>query len=302
MNPFGSNQDGARSRGSGFHWWVIVAFLLYAGWYWVSHREQSPYTGREQLLATGPQEEAALGLEAYKEVLSQSQVVGSGPEPARIDAIAKRLEAVAPKVEADLAAEKGVHPDTDWSAFDWQVSVLQSDEVNAFCLPGGKMAVYTGLLPVAQNDDALAVVMGHEISHALLRHGAERMAQQQLAQLGTIATGIAAGNMDPQKQRMVMGALGVGTQFGVLLPFSRKDETEADEIGLMLAAAACYNPQEAIPLWQRMEQQGDGQRQPEFMSTHPNPGNRIQRLQELMPKALAMRQKYCADRPLSPAQ
>jgi predicted Zn-dependent protease len=108
--------------------------------------------------------------------------------------------------------------------------------------------------------------------------------------------------MDPQQQRMVMGALGVGTQFGVLLPFSRKDESEADEIGLMLAAAACYNPEEAIPLWQRMEQQGNGQRQPEFMSTHPNPGNRIKRLQELMPRALAFRQKYCPNQPQVPAQ
>jgi predicted Zn-dependent protease len=301
-NPFGSEQDGASRRGTGFHWWIIIAFLLYAGYYWFSNREQSSYTGREQLIATGPQEEAALGLEAYKQVLTQSQVVTSGPEPARINAIAQRLEAVAPKVEADLAAEKGVKPHTDWSSFDWQVNVLQSDEVNAFCLPGGKIAVYTGLLPVAQNDDALAVVMGHEISHALLRHGAERMAQQKLAQLGTIATGIAAGNMDPQQQRMVMGALGVGTQFGVLLPFSRKDESEADEIGLMLAAAACYNPEEAIPLWQRMEQQGNGQRQPEFMSTHPNPGNRIKRLQELMPRALAFRQKYCPNQPQMPAQ
>ena len=292
-NPFGSNQDGTPSRGRGLHWWIIIAFLIYAGYYWISNRQQSPYTGRSQLIATGPQEEAALGLQAYEQVLTQSQVLNSGPEPARINAIAQRLEAVAPKVEADLAAAHGVAPHTDWTAFDWQVSVLQSDEVNAFCLPGGKIAVYTGLLPVAQNDNALAVVMGHEISHALLRHGAERMAQQKLAQLGTIATGIAAGNMDPQQQRMVMGALGVGAQFGVLLPFSRKDESEADELGLMLASAACFDPQAAIPLWQRMEQQGNGQRQPEFISTHPNPGNRIQRLQELMPKALAMRQKYC---------
>lgn len=302
MNPLGSNQDGTRTRGRGFHWWIIIAFLLYAGYYWFSNREQSPFTGREQLIATAPQEEAALGLAAYKEVLTQSQVLTSGPEPAHINAIAQRLEAVAPKVEADLAAEKGITPSTDWSAFDWQVSVLKSDEVNAFCLPGGKIAVYTGLLPVAQNDDALAMVMGHEISHALLRHGAERMAQQHLAQMGQIATGMAAGNMDPQQQRMVMGAYGVVGQFGVLLPFSRKDETEADELGLMLASAACYNPQEAIPLWQRMEQRGNGQRPPEFMSTHPNPGNRIQRLQELMPKALAMRAKYCPGQSLPQAQ
>lgn len=226
-------------------------------------------------------------------MLSQSQVVPSGREVSEIQGIMQRLVAVAPKVEADLAAEKGAKPHIEWSSFQWAVSVLQSPEVNAFCPPGGKMAVYTGLIPVAQNADALAVVMGHEISHALLRHGAERMAQQHLAQGLTVATGMAAGKMDPQQQRMVMGALGVGTQFGVLLPFSRKDESEADEIGLMLAAAACYDPQAAIPLWQRMEQQGGGQRAPEFMSTHPNPGNRIERLHQLMPQATAMHDKYC---------
>jgi predicted Zn-dependent protease len=291
MDPTGQGSSSGRGR---FHWWIILAFLIYAGYYYFSNLQQSSLTGRKQLIATDSQQEAALGLEAYKQVISQSQVVGSGPEVTEIQGIMQRLVAVAPKVEAYRAAQKGTKPDIDWNSFKWEVSVLQSPEVNAFCLPGGKMAVYTGLIPVAQNADALAVVMGHEISHALLRHGAERMAQQHLAQIGTVATGLAAGNMDPQQQRMVMGALGLGTQFGVLLPFSRKDESEADEIGLMLAAAACFDPQAAIPLWQRMEQQASGQRAPQFMSTHPNPGNRIERLQQLMPEALALRAKYCA--------
>jgi predicted Zn-dependent protease len=290
MDPTGQGNSAGRGR---FHWWIILAFLLYAGYYYVSNRQESPLTGRKQLIASDAQQDAALGLQAYQQVLSQSQVVAEGPEVAQIKQIAQRLEAVAPKVEAERAAAHGVKPSIDWSTFNWEVTVLKSDEVNAFCLPGGKIAVYTGLMPVAQNADAMAVVLGHEISHALLRHGAERMAQQHLAQIGTIATGIAAGNMDPQQQREVMGALGVGTQFGVLLPFSRKDESEADEIGLMLAAAACFDPQAAIPLWKRMEQHAGGQRSLQFMSTHPNPGNRIERLQQLMPEALALRAKYC---------
>ena len=277
-----------------FHWWIILLFLVYGGYYYLSNRQESPMTGRTQLIATNAQQEAALGLEAYKQVLSQSQVVSAGPEVVQIRQVAQRLIAVAPKVEADLAAAKGLKPTIDRSAFNWEVSVLQSDEVNAFCLPGGKIAVYTGLIPIAQNADALAVVIGHEISHALLRHGAERMAQQHLAQIGTIATGLAAGNMDPQQQREVMGALGVGTQFGILLPFSRKDESEADEIGLMLAAAACYDPQAAIPLWKRMQQQGSSGRPPAFMSDHPSDAKRIERLQALMPQALALRAKYCS--------
>src|SRR5205085_8903045 len=127
--------------------------------------------------------------------------------------VAQRLIAKIPEVEDALASEHNLQAPHVEKAFDWDVNVLQSDQVNAFCLPGGKIAVYTGLIPVAQNADALAVVLGHEISHALLRHGAERMAQQHLAQMGQVATAIAAGSMDPNRQREVMAALGVGTQF-----------------------------------------------------------------------------------------
>ena len=149
------------------------------------------------------------------------------------------------------------------------------------------MAVYTGLIPVAKNADAVAVVMGHEIAHALLRHGAQRMAQQKLTQIGQVAG--AASGMDAQQQQMMMSAMG----YGYLLPYARSHETQADEVGLMLAAAACFDPREAVPLWQRMGQAGGGQSPPEFASTHPNPGTRIQNLQALMPKALEYRQKFC---------
>jgi predicted Zn-dependent protease len=301
MDPTGQDQGGAPTGRGRFHWWIILVFLLYAGWYYVSNRQESAMTGRTQLIATDAQQDAALGLQAYQQVLSQSQVVSEGPDVARIKQVAQRLIAVAPKVEAELAAERGKKPTIDWSTFDWQVSVLQSDQVNAFCLPGGKIAVYTGLVPVAQNDDAMAIVIGHEISHALLRHGAERMAQQHLAQIGQIAAGMASGDMDPQKRAEVMGALGVGTQYGVLMPFSRKDESEADEIGLMLAAAACYDPQAALPFWERMQQQGAG-KPPEFMSDHPSDAHRIERLQALMPRALEMRAKFCGGSPTAPAQ
>ena len=149
------------------------------------------------------------------------------------------------------------------------------------------MAVYTGLVPVAQTRDAMAVVMGHEIAHALLRHGAQRMAQQKLTQIGQMAG--AASGMDPQQQQMVMAAMG----YGYLLPYARGHETQADEVGLMLAAAACFDPREAVPLWERMGQASGGQSQPEFSSTHPNPGTRIQNLQALMPKAMQYRQRFC---------
>ena len=167
-----------------------------------------------------------------------------------------------------------------------EIRLRVSDQVT-FRLPGGKMAVYTGLIPVAQNADAVAVVMGHEIAHALLRHGAQRMSQQKLTQIGQMAG--AMSGMDPQQQQMVMAAMG----YGYLLPYAREHETQADEVGLMLAAAACFNPQEAVPLWQRMSEASGGQAPPEFSSTHPNPGTRIQNLTALMPKAMAYRAKFC---------
>lgn len=283
----------APRRGGGIRWWVLILFGAYALWFWFTNQEESSLTGRTQLISSTAQEEAALGLQAYRQILSQSDVLDSGQLPERVREIARRLVAVGPEVEKLLAAERGASPSIEWGAFDWQVSVIQSDQANAFCLPGGKIAVYTGIIPVAQNEDALAAVMGHEIAHALLRHGAERMAQQRLVQLGTVATGVAIGDMEPQQQRMVLAALGAGAQYGVLLPFSREHESEADEIGLMLSAAACFDPKAAIGLWERMGQASGGRAPPEFMSTHPSGSTRIARLQQLMPKAEAIRAQFC---------
>jgi predicted Zn-dependent protease len=136
-------------------------------------------------------------------------------------------------------------------------------------------------------------VMGHEIAHALLRHGSQRMAQQKLVQMGQMAAGVALGGMDPGQQQMIMSALGAGTKYGAVLPFGRSHETQADEVGLMLAAAACFNPQEAMPLWERMSKLNGGQRPPEFSSTHPDPANRIAHLQSLQAKAQSYYNKYC---------
>lgn len=283
---------GARRRGK-FRWWVLILFGLYAGWYWFSNQQEAAFTGRTQLIDSSVEQEATLGLQAYREILSQSQVVSSGQLPNQVKDIARRLIDVGPRVEAELAAARGAKSSIQWDAFNWDVSVIQSDQANAFCLPGGKIAVYTGIIPIAQNQDALAAIMGHEIAHALLRHSGERMAQQKLVQLGSMAAGVAVGDMEPQQQRAIMAVMGAGAQYGVLLPFSRDHESEADEVGLMLAAAACYDPREAIGLWERMGQAKGGQAPPEFMSTHPSGSTRIQHLQSLMPKALELRKAYC---------
>ena len=292
-DPFSrSSQQGPRRGGlfGNVRWLVLLAFAGYAAFYWFSNRSVDPYTGESVLIDStlDVDQEKALGLQAYQEILAQERPLDPNAQVSRdVREIAQRLIAKVDVVETALAEEHGLKPGHFSRGFDWEVNVIQSDQANAFCLPGGKMAVYTGLVPVAQTRDAMAVVMGHEIAHALLRHGAQRMAQQKLTQIGQMAG--AASGMDPQQQQMVMAAMG----YGYLLPYARGHETQADEVGLMLAAAACFDPREAVPLWERMGQASGGQSQPEFSSTHPNPGTRIQNLQALMPKAMQYRQRLC---------
>ena len=279
-------------RRGGLRLWVLLAFAAYGAYYWYSNRSIDPLTGQAVVIDKGisPEQEKALGLQAYQEVLRQERPLPADAQASRqVEAIAKRLIARIPPVSDALAAEHGLQATHVERGFDWAVTVLQSDQVNAFCLPGGKIAVYTGLLPVAANADAMAVVMGHEIAHALLRHGAQRMTRAKLEQLGQLAG--AASGMDQGTLQTVMSAYG----YGSALPYARSQETQADELGLMLAAAACFDPREAVPLWERMEQGTQGRAPPEFASTHPSAGTRIQQLQALMPKALEYRARFCGD-------
>lgn len=162
---------------------------------------------------------------------------------------------------------------------------MQSDQLNAFCIPGGKIVVYTGIIPVAQNEAGLATVMGHEMAHATSRHGSQRVLQQNISQTAMTGVAVSLSDMDSDKQRVVLGALGAGAQYGVLMPFGRKHESEADQIGLTYMARAGYDPQESVRFWKRKEAKAGGH-QPEFLSTHPSGGTRIRQLEEWMPKAL----------------
>jgi predicted Zn-dependent protease len=285
----GAYPQGQRRQG-GVRWWILLVFGGYLAYYYFSHQQEASFTGRKQMVDTSFSEEVQLGLQSYQQVLAESDVVTDGELPGQVREIARRLVEAGPRVEEYLAKTKNVPKTTPWNEFEWEVNVLASDQVNAFCLPGGKIAVYTGIVPVAQNADALAAVMGHEIAHALLRHGAERMAQQKLVQLGTMAAGVSLGEMDPRQQQMVMAAIGAGTKFGVLLPFSRDHESEADFIGILLAGAACFHPRESVGLWERMGEASGGAAPPEFMSSHPSHATRIQQLQGWMDEAMAMRQ------------
>ena len=229
--------------------------------------ETAPVTGRSQLILVNDRQVQALGLQAYEEMKKK--------QPLSTDrALTQRVQ----RVGRDIAQ---ISPKPDW---DWEFSLFDNDSPNAFALPGGKVGVNTGLFKAARNDDQLATVIGHEVAHAIARHGAERMSQGQLAQLGGAAVALGTGN------RTYVGAYAALAQFGFMLPNSRTQESEADHIGLLYMAEAGYDPREAVSLWENMREVG-GNGPMEWMSTHPSPGNRIQRLQQLMPEALAIYEK-----------
>ena len=221
IDPLGARrQAGGQRRGGGIRWWILILFAGYAAWQWFGSAKVDPYTGEKAHYGATPEEEVQLGAQAFQQVVGDAQSQGAllpanTEVSQQIRTIAQRLVARVPEVTADLATANQQEVPTSHHAFEWDVAVIQSDQANAFCLPGGKMAVYTGLIPIAQNQNAMAVVMGHEIAHALLRHGSQRMAQQKLVQMGQVAAGMAVGGMDPQQQQAVMAALGAGAQCAV---------------------------------------------------------------------------------------
>ena len=294
QDPFG-NQGAPRRRGlggGGLRIWVLVAFAAYAAYYYFSNRTVDPYTGEQVMIDKNlsAADENALGLQAYQEILSQERPLPKSDQTSQqIQEIARRLIAKVPEVTAEVAAGYGLPAPDHWQSFEWDVNVIPSEQANAFCLPGGKMAVYTGLVPVEQNGDGMAVVMGHEIAHALMRHGAQRMSRGKLEQMA--AMGASAGGIDPGIQQAVFSAYGVTSQ----LPYARGHESSADEVGLLLMAAACFNPDEAVPLWERMAANAGGSSGPEFASTHPSAESRIEHLRSLLPKAHEYRQRFCTE-------
>ena len=227
-----------------------------------------PGTGRKQLMVIPVQQETSLGVQAYREVLAKEKI----SDDQRMTDILRRVGLRIAKV-----AER---PD-----FDWEFSLIESEELNAFCLPGGKIAVYTGILPVMQNEAGMAIVLGHEVAHAVARHGGERLSQR--LGMAVVEQVLANGlkNASPDVQKKTLGAFGLGANLGVLLPYSRLHELEADELGLVYAARAGYDPQEAVDFWKRMQTASKG-RVPEFLSTHPHPDRRIDDLGKQMPAAL----------------
>ena len=225
---------------------------------------KAPITGRSQFIMVSPQQEMQLGVSESNKILKNSRISTDKRLTERVRRIGQRI--------AKVSGQEN---------FQWEFHVIDDDVMNAFCLPGGKVFFYTGILNIMENDDQIAAVMGHEIAHALARHGAERMSMQQASNFGAQVLAIAL-SIPPQYQDLYAQAYGVTSQVGLMLPFSREHEHEADQIGVYLMYAAGYNIHEAVTFWKRMKQASGGKNPPEFLSTHPSNNARIKAIGEFI--------------------
>jgi predicted Zn-dependent protease len=228
----------------------------------------APYTGRRQLLFTSEGTETRMGYQAFEQIKKHYKVCRDPEINDLVTRVGKRIAAAAHR------------PD-----YRWEFVVFQDKEANAFCLPGGKVGIFTGILKYTQNEAGLATVISHEVAHALARHAGERMSQSMLAQAGGLGLGVALGGAGSVANQAIMQGYGLATQLGLLLPYSRTQEYEADHIGLILMAKAGYDPAQALEFWKRMMTKDKGAKLPQFMSTHPTDANRLRELQAFLPEA-----------------
>ena len=236
---------------------------------------QVPGTGRSQLNLVSDAQIRSLGDQTYRELLSDQSVIRVGSDVERLQKMPQRIirsaEVLYPQTTADLT---------------WEIVLIDDPTPNAFALPGGQIGMHTGMVELAESDDAIAIVIGHEVAHVIAAHAAERFSQQVLIGASLALGSEALGDQDEDTRAVIMGVLGVGGTLGVALPYSRLHESEADELGLMIAANAGYDPRAAIPLWRRMEESSSGQL--EFLSTHPVPETRINDFRRIMPQAMRL--------------
>lgn len=238
-----------------------------------------PLTGRRQLSLIPDSQMNSMSFQQYDQVLAESSLSTNASETAMIKRVGHGIQIAVEK----YMAENGLSAHLD--GYVWDFNLIESEQVNAWCMPGGKVAFYTGILPVCQDETGVAVVMGHEIAHAIAEHGSERMSHSMVMQMGGVALNEAIKNEPEETQALYMSAFAIGSQYGAMLPFSRQHESEADHMGLIFMAMAGYDPQQAPVFWQRMASLG-GEKPPEFMSTHPADETRVRQLNEWMPEAL----------------
>ncbi len=243
-----------------------------------------PLTGRSQLNLIPADEMLAASFQQYDQFLAESTLSGDAQDAALVKKVGNSIKGAVERYFREEGQSDRL------AGYAWEFNLVKSDEVNAWCMPGGKVVFYEGILPICQDEKGIAVVMGHEVAHAIAEHGNERMSQGLLTQMGGMALQAALASKPEQTQSLFLTAFGVGAQVGVLLPFSRQQETEADRLGLIFMAMAGYDPSVAVPFWQRMAAQGGGA-PPEFLSTHPADDTRVRNLQGFLPEAMGYYRK-----------
>ena len=253
---------------------------VFIGSFFVTGCAEVPITNRQSLQLLPESQLATLSLQEYDKVLKNSRLSKNRQQVQMVRRVGFKIAKAAEAFLTDAGMQSQI------KNLNWEFNLIEDDKaVNAWVMPGGKAAVYTGILPYTRNETGLAVVLGHEVAHAIAGHGNERMSQGLLAQLGGTALSVALSENSPETRNLFMQAYGAGATVGLLLPYSRLHESEADRIGLTLMARAGYDPREAIPFWQRMNKSGQ-RRPPEFLSTHPAPKSRIANIKKYIPEAL----------------
>ncbi|PLX32277.1 MAG: peptidase M48 [Ignavibacteria bacterium] len=239
-----------------------------------------PVTGRSQLNLIPASTMMSMSYQQYGDFLKSNRLSSDQNKVMMVRSVGMKIKGAVER----YFAQKGISGELE--GYKWEFNLVESKDVNAWCMPGGKVVIYTGILPITRDETGLAVVMGHEVAHAIAEHGNERMSQGLLTQLGGVALSEAIKDKPAQTQQLWMTAFGVGAQVGVLLPFSRLHESEADHLGLIFMAMAGFNPNEAVNFWQRMAALKGGQSPPEFLSTHPSDETRIADIRKHLPDAM----------------
>ncbi len=254
---------------------AIIAVLLF-----LTACSTVPITGRSQLNLIPGSSMLSMSLQQYDQFLKEHKLSTNQEQTQMVKRVGTKVQNAVERYFASSGLSEHL------ANYQWEFNLVEDKQVNAWCMPGGKVVVYTGILPVAKGEAGLAVVMGHEIAHAIAEHGNERMSQGLMAQMGGVALSTALSTQTAATQQLWMSVYGVGAQYGAILPYGRMQESEADHLGLIFMAMAGYDPNEAISFWQRMSAQKSGQAPPEFLSTHPSDTTRIENIRRLIPEAM----------------
>lgn len=253
---------------------IIIIFLF------IVSCSTVPVTGRRQLNLIPSQTMLSMSYQQYSQFVQSNKLSADQAAKRQVKNVGLRIQLAVER----YFAENGMR--YKMQEYDWEFNLVESKDANAWCMPGGKVVIYTGILPYTQNEDGLAVVMGHEIAHAVAAHGNERMSQMMAVQFGGLALAVALSQKPRETQNLWMAAFGLGAQVGLLLPYSRLHEYEADRLGLTFMSMAGYNPNEAVGFWERMSQKNKGGKPPEFISTHPSDYKRIANIKSLIPEVM----------------